>query len=131
MVQLKLLIALYSMQISRTLLLDFKSISFFCTGGPVSSGNTGHTHSHDHSQEHGHTHEHMENAGRFTDRDMPVSRKDFVEVGMQFKGDTGLMHWHISDVPSPVFNVKSASFAIHPIGFVNRGHTVNAHWICV
>ncbi|XP_072040162.1 urease accessory protein UreG-like [Amphiura filiformis] len=51
----------------------------FVKGGPVGDINTGHSHSHDHSQEHGHTHEHMENAGRFTDRDLPVSRKDFVE----------------------------------------------------
>lgn len=54
----------------------------FLKGGPVgdaAQGGHDHGHGHSHDHEHGHTHEHMENPGLFTDRDMPVSRKDWKE----------------------------------------------------
>ena len=56
---------------------------WYIAGGPVgdaAQGGHDHGHGHSHDHEHGHTHEHMENPGRFTDRDMPVSRKDWKEV---------------------------------------------------
>ncbi|XP_021366578.1 uncharacterized protein LOC110458925 [Mizuhopecten yessoensis] len=52
----------------------------FIKAGPIVAGtdaNGGHAHSH--GNEHGHTHEIMDGPGRYTDRDVPLTRTDWIE----------------------------------------------------
>jgi len=54
----------------------------FHPGRSHSHDNEGPSHSHDHGGEHGHTHEHYDNAGKYSDRDMPdYTDRNFTERG--------------------------------------------------
>lgn len=46
------------------------------------------TDSHLHGHEHGHTHEHMDNPGKYTARDKPLSRTDWKKVNTVTWGTT-------------------------------------------